>query len=303
MTVANCPNFENYSPCQCGCLNPIGGLSPISCKGLDPEGLRSLFTKFRSARWDELNIEIPESNLTVIPENFLANHVVENRIIIDCPFESSFQLKIHPKAFNFQPIKYFSLSFCHLTATVDYSFVIGFHQLTNFILFETPGIDLIDEWTKLLPITCNHNNDSVTKNETDRPFGMNGFKEMVLTGVGMPESTVCRILKGLSRFSADTLKILMIGGNELTKIPEEIKFFTSLEVLDITMLTKGFSIPVIKAGSLRSPSLLSDNLMEGWRVINFFEIGLQRIEKGALEGLNLNTIVWNRYIYLHLFFN
>ena len=76
-------------------------------------------------------------------------------------------------------------------------------------------------------------------------------------------------------------------------------------MLTIRKLTDGFSIPVIKAGSLRNSSLLSNNLVEGLEEIDFFRIGLQRIEKGAFEGISshIELIRRDSYLQFSLFSN
>ena len=292
--AANCPNYDNYSPCECyrdeSIKNELNR-SRINCEKVTTNEIHSLFAKYQPANWIELRIELNNadgSDLISIPENFLANHVVDDRIYIKClniNETSKMMLEIHPNAFGFHNIELFSISNCNMSFTTNYSFMRGFYRLSTLSISNSPNMDLEDQWIKLFLMPPESNNSTGVNNETisnKTRFAELGLQKLSLTNSKMSESTVRCILRGLLNFSADTLTSLKVEGNKLRAIPEEIKFFKSILELCVSSLPLGYGISVITTGSLQHPSI--DRIVE-WDEINLYDIRLQHIEPGAFTGL------------------
>ena len=229
-------------------------------------------------------------DVIVVPENVLANHVVENEMIIYCHPRSevgpminvtAVPLQIQPGAFGVLPIKRLTMSHCDMNATMDYSFLSGFYRLKKLEINKSPNMDLEDEWKKLfqMPIS-NLNNCS-----TQRRFAELGLNELTLNECGMTESTISLILQGLLNHSSDdTLLKLDLSGNKLRAIPKEIKSFTWLSHLTIDNNRPGYVISVMTNESLFLPSQPFFIFYKIWMRIHLNEIGLQHIEPGAFRG-------------------
>ena len=271
------------------------------CDNVDPQAISSVFLKYEPADWYTLtlyfrSLENEENRkTTVIPEDLLSGHSIKNDIVIECIRRNNNLpqrlIDIHPNAFGAHPIRQLTIKECDLNETKDYSFMIMFYRLTNLNLWDTINMDLVDGWAKLLPLATAEKSYSI--NQTS--FAKYGLQSLTLKGTRMSQSTVGRILKGLLHSpSAKTLSDLsLVGNNMLTSIPEEIKFFSSLNNLRLCRLIEGYGrIPIIKAGSLQNDSL---DRLSLWEEINFSGIGLQHIEPSVFKGNYLCNDLYKRH--------
>ena len=279
--MARCPNFEDYTPCTCDYLPGFYERRIYCTKVLESDDIRSLFEKRTPAVIQDLEMNFYRLNDSdvLLPEDFLGNHTFTNIMVLkaqESPYAYlGYRLIAHDNAFNLatkKSLKRLELIGFDMNGT-DLRFLNGFHRLETFMANHITNIGLAKWETLLIPAAENGN-------EFANWFGFN-LGNLYLNFDGMNDSTTKYILQVFLNISTNSLELLEISDNILTRIPEEIKWFKRIASISLM----GGSSPtdligVITAGSLNfSHRTLHSQL---WIDLSFNSIS--RIDPDAFEG-------------------
>ena len=138
--TAQCPNGEDYFPCDCLDRDPPDSLPEIRCNnGSSVEQLVDLFNRTIPAEWKAIEIFFalsPDANSgLVIPRDLLGDHR-SHKIIAHVSYNTIYPIKFDPQTFRSSKntTEIFQLDFCDMSR-LDFQFLSGFDQLSSLYIF------------------------------------------------------------------------------------------------------------------------------------------------------------------------
>lgn len=273
----HCPNFENYSPCECS--NRLMG-HWVTCENLPTEKIRSLFHEVLPGSISVLSLSFktdPVDDLVILPSNLLSSHTIQH-LKLSCPSKN--RLQIDPNVFysSTSYIRSLEISKCDMNQ-VDFSFMKGFSELRELTISNTANIDLA-QWEELWVSNITEAADMFTVPSTTDGF-LGKLWRLDLSCNKMSDSTTSRILEGVLKSSNDSLTILYLNQNKLSRIPKELSSFKILRYLDCSgqQSPDGF---LITTGSLLFSLVPYENTFLN---LILHSNNIRRIETGAFRGI------------------
>ena len=277
-----CPNGDDYSPCVCykgsirGTENEM--YHGVTCDRHPLAEIKETFSKTGPGEMGVINLSLQESD-DFIPENMLAGGKEIVYIQIVAPKVENFKLKIHPEAFrsnaNYTEAFYFSGMDM---SRMDFEFLQGF-DLVDFIkIFSATNIHKA-RWStlpllaKLTRIELGYSTglNEWTKNFPP-PMANGMLNEISLTNDKLTDLSAQRLMEWVYMSAKDTLKVLILSNNDLTRVPSKISSFEKLERLDLSYN----NIHTVAAGSLAFKSPVSRLWLSNSNI--------HQIENGAFKG-------------------
>lgn len=279
----DCPNTEDYSPCSCWLV--FTGVYVVECLDVSLDSVNDVFERTTPANLFVFSFRptIAE-NAPFIPEDLIGNHHAE---IIDLfcasanypmkldenAFRSSAgyttQLSIHDCDMNLmggfdfsflsvlasslESLKFQSTLRIHLAA---WNTLPALPKLTQFILFDNQGMN---EWSNF-PILV-HGLDEISLSQRN--------SEPVTDG------GISRLLNWALESSEETLRMLYLDYNALTKVPEQIQLFNQL-----------YTLAIRNQPDSPLPSIETDSFVFSAPVRFFYlsSVGVETIEPNSFQG-------------------
>ena len=225
-----CPNEQDYFPCRCSVDSIICSDSPIST-------IADIFKRksYKTSQTMNLHLLLPPDG-TFLPADLLSNHQITSKIIIICKDFISQRINIHQDAFrssrNF--ISEFKIFACD-SKGFDFLFMKDFRNMKSVEFNWNSNLHLAN-WTSfplLSSLTHFYIYDSNGLDEwTQFSFFHNRLSYFAMYNNYVGDECTSRILSWLLESpSAETLEVLILQDNGLTKIPEEILFFKNLKII------------------------------------------------------------------------
>ena len=245
----DCPNQQNYSPCNCSAGTSA---SPsISCNQVPIDTVKSIFSKITKPVNSLINFDfrLPSTtNDTVIPDDIMGANNYAGTIFIRCP-NVNYKLQVLSNAFrsskNFTSSV--TISSCDLVL-LDLSFLSHFDHLAAFSL---PSSNNIQITFQSLPYPLKSLNTldfyaSQGLNETTDfpPVLANGLKEVNLGSCSIGNNAASRILNWILKSSNETLTTLYLDFNSLSVIPPQISWLPKISYIELSFN----QISIIRSG-------------------------------------------------------
>lgn len=219
-----------------------------------------------------------------IPADLLAHHQTKT-ISIECEDEVIQKLSIHPDAFRSSRncTHQLRIETCDVSR-LDFAFLTGFNNLEKFRIGHAINVHLA-EWpsfpSSLLHLkTFEIMRSSGVDEWTRFPVLIQGIEELDLHDCRIGDESIDRILQWVVHSpSVNTLKILSLEYNSLTRIPRQIKLLGKLENLVLSIN----KIAIIERGSFFRNSSTKCDIRLGMNEI-------RNIEPGAFQGFATKSI-------------
>ena len=281
---ADCPNGEDYSPCECSRPPSPGGLPAIICPIKIKTNLADVFNTFKrtkTADFETMSISIlPQDKMTemIIPMDLFNNHRARN-FEINCGSSSNLSLRVDSQAFrsSITTAQSMRLTQCDLNQ-LSFDFLSGFNQI-NYIWFPATTNVGLANWNTF-PLLHSLNKFAITHstglNEwTTFPKLSRGLNHLFLKSNDIQDAAMDRILNWAANYSAETLEELQIDDNDLKNIPRQFQILSFTKLNSFYMNNQKTGIPIIKSGSIRvSPDVILH--AENNKIVT--------IEEGAFQG-------------------
>ena len=246
--------MEDYSPCTCPLFNS-DRVVQIFCYKITTDQVKEVFESTTAFDVDTLYIGL-KSSTVFIPENILQHRRIMGGVFVSNEYGHSSALKVNPAVFHptrvrnengeiatlqvhpaaFHSSRNFVKEFAIYSydlGLLSFSFLEDFNVLSNLEIRNCENVDISS-----LPLLPKLNflvvNDCTGLNDwTEFPQLVdNGFQVLSITGNGLNDVSADRILKWILEGSSNvTLTYLDLSGNVLTRIPDQIKSFASLETV------------------------------------------------------------------------
>jgi len=282
---ADCPNEEDYSPCTCSWSTGTGGVQnyQVKCYGIDLAEVESVFGRTTTTDLDQFILYLsPIDPTKTIPADLINNH--RTRIIrIYCrPVGSPFII-VDSQAFrssqNLMTNMY--LSNCDMSQ-LNFDFLSGFDKVLQIDFRSMLNVDQAN-WTSFPQLPSLSGLTIVQSTGFNKwsafPQLARGLADLIFSINDIQDDAMNRILNWTSQYSANTLRLFLIEGNELSQIPKQLQAphsFPNLQLLTLNDQKTG--IPLITTGSLSCPSSYSNNLLEA------SNNRITTIDAGAFQG-------------------
>jgi len=280
--ASDCPNGEDYSPCECR----VGGL--IACDKIPLAEVQQIFLRNTPADIDTFELTPLASEASIIPADLLASHRVTDKIQLDCPFQigGRYKLQVDRNAFATSRNTTLKVFIGYRTGNcdaiqLDFSFLTGFEQLTEIYISDSTNIEQASKWADfpLLPKLTSLTIAFCTglDNWAVFPVLENGLSLLSVPINGLHDETVGRILDWALQSSSQTLKTLSLDNNALTTIPKQIPLFIRLTELHLNYQQTPPGLSRIETGSL----------IFGSEPVNYLFLdvaGVRTIEPNAFQG-------------------
>ena len=280
MNQNDCPDeftISHFSRCHCT-------RGSITCQDSHINSIAKIFKKNSM-----INANITVQNIKIaivdsdqfIPANLLAEYKVQNEILLKGVKKENQKIEIDPEAFRSSRNDTSIVEFNSFDLTgVKFSFLIGFQNLKHLSFLHISNIQSAN-WTTLptLP-SLKHlyiKYSTGLEHWFEFPNLKYGFSELYLIGNSMTDIVMSRTLEWVLKNSADTLLILDIEGNAITKVPLQIGSFQNIE--DIYLDQNPFP-PIIRSGTF---DLIFSRLLS----VTFFSLDsadIEDIEPEVFEG-------------------
>ena len=269
-----CPNLENYSPCMC----PIQGKKyfVLECVGVSTEHVRNIFISTKSVDFDQISFQLNDS---LFPMDLFVSHRANS--ITVCGNNSNpqqFYPDIHPDAFrssrNFTvEFNLKSINMCKM----NLSFLATFYQLKTLSIWNSVGLN-----SSSFPPLPNLINLWIT----DSKFNSNGWsiflnsikclEELNLENNGLNNEQVDQILELIFMSpSKDTLTLLDLSSNSLTRIPSQVKYFSRVNKIYLNN-QNGQGFGIVSEISLLAPV----------RFLDLTYCSINEIQTTTFQGFN-----------------
>ena len=276
-----CPNIEDISPC--GCLYNIDDNSyEIICNTLlTMEQIRNTF-KIIPGDADMSRIFLRlQATESFVPNNIFDGHRVVGNLELsgNYSFPNLVLPEIHPDAFHSSrnSTNGFRIYSCDLKQ-LKFKFLTGFNQLKFLSIWNCVNVHLSDlpSLTNLIYlqiIDCEGLNDWAVF-----PILTKGLDRLDLDKNNLSNNGTHKILEWILNKSPSnqTLRILKLSRNYLTRIPHQFIYFTRLEEIYLNHQNEpGFS------------SLETLSVSVSLRYLNLDSCNIKHIEPGAFQGIYL----------------
>lgn len=271
----------------------------VECRNISIWDVRTAFHKANSYLFFPQAVHLSpladdgEDPMINIYEDLLGIHSVTEYIDINC---SKNRLTIHSHAFRLsgRSTRELKIISCDLNST-DLGFLSSFERLSWLTFKYCDHFDLA-LWSNSAPLLTNLNDLSIIESSDLNKWNMfphltRGLLLVTLSGNGIGNDAMDRILQWISSFSASTLYSLGISYNNLTRIPPLVSSFNELSSLDMM----GQEEPGL--GSLPSGALKLSPSLEFHR-LNLLDCGITTIEPGAFQGVFLKSSEDSKMIVL-----
>lgn len=260
------PCTEDFSPCSCIIFEE--GVINVECDQIAFADIQSAFALTTTTNLIRLFLTVGDS-LASVPTNLLGENKAKE-ISITC-LNRNFRLLIERDSFRASAAQNELTAFqgCELTQ-LDFSFLNNFQiinelSVTNSTIASLSTLPVLSSLTRLIVANCegfqSWGNPSVTS-----------IRELYLNNNFLSDRAVITVLDSIAA-SSNSLEALYLQGNSLTRVPDQISAFSSLNTINLN----GNVIPSIATGSLsfRTPQVQSVRL-EG--------VELSTIQPGAFSG-------------------
>jgi len=247
------PCNEDFSPCQC--IISFGDFT-VNCTGVNMTEVQKVFIRTTTLRIDVLYLTAFDDQ--IIPPNLLPrkevrivsiqSHDMYDHLIVDQSFSRLKSLKI-VGSLNIVSKVILTLPILTSISTISLTFCSGFHDWQTFPALASGVLEILE-------LQSNQDID-------DKIMGV--------------------ILGGILPSSAYSLKSLLLSENKLTKIPEELHFFSRIEKIDV----HGNSIPAITNISFQSS--FEFPILD----LDISSSGVAEIQPDAFSGI---------YTYIYIYF-
>ena len=183
-----------------------------------------------------------------------------------------------------------TVSQCDITG-LNFHFLRGFNHLEELCFTNIVNVDLAD-WTTLPHllklVRLRISNSTGLDKWTTFPDLSNGLIGFDISNNFMGDIAMDRFLNWIRKCPniINTLKMLYIRGNELTKLPLDISSFKNLEIIDLS----NNSFRVIRSGSF---VFSNKSNLSSYSQLNLSSCEIQTIEPGAFQGLTVLNIQLN----------
>ncbi len=264
---------EDYSPCNCG-QDALGNLY-VNCIEVLPIDIQAAFSNTTALDIYSLVLILPAAGGN-IPADLLSG---KRALIIDLlgPNSDSFQLVLDPGALRSSSsyTKQLVISKCNLVQ-LDFSFLRGFSRLEELRLDYATNIKPIENLPPLsslsgLAIANSRGFEALV----DFPaIAFSRLNRLYLYNDDLDDPSLTIILNAFaSATSANTLQVVTLGNNRITRVPQQILSFPSL--LDVAFTNNNISLVTTGAFSLSAPGI--EKVYLNYNSLN-------AIEPGSFQG-------------------
>ncbi len=276
------PCNEDFSPCQC--IISFGDFT-VNCTGVNMTEVQKVFIRTTTLRIDVLYLTAFDDQ--IIPPNLLPRKEV--RIVSIQSHDMYDHLIVDQDAFDSSRAitERLTIEFCDL-AYFDFSFLTSFSRLKSLKI--VGSLNIVSKVILTLPILTSISTISLTfcsgfHDWQTFPALASGVLEILelQSNQDIDDKIMGVILGGILPSSAYSLKSLLLSENKLTKIPEELHFFSRIEKIDV----HGNSIPAITNISFQSS--FEFPILD----LDISSSGVAEIQPDAFSGI---------YTYIYIYF-
>ena len=275
---------QDYAPCSC--YMDSDNQIFVDCQGVSIQNARDMFlrvndTEIYSLSWSD---PLADARYTYgLPADFLGNTSVTGYIYIECDLNSNYvsakkKLVIDPLAFRLSQnsLTIFAVSSCNFVYQKDFNFLKGFNKLEELwiAVIDLTAFQYLPPLPSLQKLSIGSCPDV---NEIAFPdLSPSKLKHLFLYNNEISDEKADEIVAKLTvSNSADSLEVLDLNYNYLTRIPSQV----------------GSAFPKLKSVVLRNNNILhipsaSFTFAYPLKSLNLITNGLKTIESGAFVGIN-----------------
>lgn len=227
-----CPTLDYY---PCDCLQSVNittgkptNYIKIICDKVPIADVKALFSSLPIRQLLEFEMHISPFETSAIPADLLSSSSAE---ILSIICDTSINLVMDENSFRSSKnsSKFVTMG-CDFTKQPNFSFLSDFHALFEVIIVKTKNIK---NFNGLPPgINTLEISSCQFKNLIDGHYiELPTLNHLILPNNHFGDDTAAKILKTLSSSSKESLFMLEMNGNNLTRIPEMISSFTELTLV------------------------------------------------------------------------